>query len=249
MSRLSRADIVMSRMGDIKTDEWFKQDYTPAVYEEDEGDVLIDDEDLSLHETPMDSNKVPHAPTHINAFELVEMSSSLDLFGFFEKEDGLSDLDDYLTKFMGTMDVHKLLEPAWCRTFRITLCRAVRFWYDNLSPESIDSFHQLREKFRANFLQQRRFQKTQAEIIGIRQREEEYLKHYLARFGKETLHMIDRSDGMITGAFISGLRLGRAFKELIAQLPVSLEDLYIYINGFIRYEEANNANRCRDSKG
>nr|GEY83900.1 CBL-interacting serine/threonine-protein kinase 1 isoform X3 [Tanacetum cinerariifolium] len=38
-------------MADIKTEEWFKQDYTPAVCEEEEEYVLIDDEVLSLHET------------------------------------------------------------------------------------------------------------------------------------------------------------------------------------------------------
>ncbi|GJU92858.1 reverse transcriptase domain-containing protein [Tanacetum coccineum] len=76
--------------------------------------------------------------------------------------DGTTDPDDHLTVFMGTMDVHKLPEPAWCRFFHITLCGAARFWYDNLAPGSIDGFHQLRDKFRANFLQQRRFQKTQA---------------------------------------------------------------------------------------
>ncbi|GJZ23749.1 reverse transcriptase domain-containing protein [Tanacetum coccineum] len=76
--------------------------------------------------------------------------------------DGTTDPDDHLTVFMGTMDVHKLPEPAWCRFFHITLCRAARFWYDNLAPGSIDGFHQLRDKFRANFLQQQRFQKTQA---------------------------------------------------------------------------------------
>nr|GEV25270.1 Gag protein [Tanacetum cinerariifolium] len=46
--------------------------------------------------------------------------------------DGTSDPDDHLTIFMGTMDVHKLPEPPWCRFFHINLCRAARFWYDNL---------------------------------------------------------------------------------------------------------------------
>ncbi|PWA49878.1 reverse transcriptase domain-containing protein [Artemisia annua] len=154
--------------------------------------------------------------------------------------DGLSDPDDHLTVFMGTTDVHNLPEPAWCRFFHITLCGAARFWYDNLAHGSIDGFHQLRSKFRANFLQQRRFQKTQAERLGIRQRPEESLKDYLARFDKETLHMTDRSDGMMTGAFISELCPGRIFKDLIARPPLLLEDLYTQANNFIRAEEANN---------
>ncbi|GJV13567.1 gag protein [Tanacetum coccineum] len=80
--------------------------------------------------------------------------------------------------------------------------------------------------FRANFLQQRRFQKTQAEILGIQQRPDESLKEYVARFSKETLHMADRSDIMVSEAFISGLRPGRLFKDLIAKPPTSLEDLF-----------------------
>ncbi|PWA50478.1 retrotransposon gag domain-containing protein [Artemisia annua] len=162
--------------------------------------------------------------------------------------DGTTDPDDHLTIFMGTMDVHKLPEPAWCRFFHITLCGAARFWYDNLSSGSINSFHELRDKFRTNFLQQRRFQKTQAEILGIRQRSDESLREYLGRFGKETLHMTDRSDGMMTGAFISGLRPGRFFKDLIARPPKSMEDLFIQAHNFIRADEANIENRLRDSR-
>ncbi|GJS31322.1 gag protein [Tanacetum coccineum] len=118
---------------------------------------------------------------------------------------GMSDPDDHLTVFMGTMDIHKLPESVWCRFFPITLCGAARFWYENLASGSIDGFHQLRDKFRANFSQQRQFQKTQAEILGIRQRPDECLKDYVTRFSKETLHMADRSDAMVSGAFISGL--------------------------------------------
>ncbi|GKB27263.1 gag protein [Tanacetum coccineum] len=184
--------------------------------------------------------------TRLTSLILLYILDGLKVPSNLKSYDGLSDPNDHLTMFMGTMDVHRLPEPAWCRIFSITLCGAARFWYDNLSPGSIDNFHQLRDKFRANFLQQRRFQ--QVEILGIRQKSKESLKDYLARFGKETLHMVDRSGGMMTGAFISGLRPGRAFKELIAQPPKSLKDLYIYINGFIRTEEANDANRFHDSK-
>ncbi|PWA89901.1 gag protein [Artemisia annua] len=162
--------------------------------------------------------------------------------------DGTTDPDDHLTVFMGTMDIHKLPEPAWCRFFQITLSGAARFWYDNLAPGSIDGFYQLRDKFRANFLQQRRFQKTQAEILGIRQRPEESLKDYVARFSKETLHMADHSDAMVSGAFISGLRPGRMFKDLIAKPPASLKDLFTQTHNFIRAEDANNENRLREPR-
>ncbi|KAB2599208.1 CBL-interacting serine/threonine-protein kinase 1-like [Pyrus ussuriensis x Pyrus communis] len=76
-------------MTGIKSDEWFKQDYSPVNPDEEE-DVNIDDEAFSIHEVPSEGEKSPdarHAHTHINAFQLIGMSSCLDLSGFFEKED------------------------------------------------------------------------------------------------------------------------------------------------------------------
>ncbi|KAI7753498.1 hypothetical protein M8C21_033236 [Ambrosia artemisiifolia] len=95
-------------MADIKADEWFKQDYVPAnIDDEDEEGVLIDDEVLSIHEAPTDSEKDPESPpAHINAFELISMSSSLDLSGFFEKED----VSERKVRFTSTYSPRKLLE-------------------------------------------------------------------------------------------------------------------------------------------
>jgi len=74
-------------MAGIKTDEWFKQDYTPANPDDEEEDIYIDDEAFSIHEVPSEAEKSPGSPTLINAFQLIGMSSCLDLSGFFEKED------------------------------------------------------------------------------------------------------------------------------------------------------------------
>lgn len=74
-------------MAEIKEHNWFKQDYTPANPEEDDDDVHIDDEALSITEPP-EAEKDLNSPAHlINAFQLIGMSSCLDLSGFFEKED------------------------------------------------------------------------------------------------------------------------------------------------------------------
>ena len=62
-------------MAEIKADDWFKQEYTPACPEEEE-DIHV----------PLEETKNPGSPTLINAFQLIGMSSCLDLSGFFEKE-------------------------------------------------------------------------------------------------------------------------------------------------------------------
>ncbi|GKD03574.1 hypothetical protein Tco_1178548 [Tanacetum coccineum] len=67
-----------------------------------------------------------------------------------------------------------------------------------------------------------------------------------AQFNRETLHMADRSDVMVSGVFISGLRPGHLFKDLISKPPTSLEDLFTQTHNFIRAEDANNKNHLRE---
>lgn len=77
-------------MVDLKSDEWFKQGYVPANpdEEEEEEDVNnIGDSPFSIPEVvPEAAEKNSDSPILINAFQLIGMSSCLDLSGFFEKE-------------------------------------------------------------------------------------------------------------------------------------------------------------------
>ncbi|GKD48238.1 reverse transcriptase domain-containing protein [Tanacetum coccineum] len=192
---------------DVSTNRLLKKNRVVNVVEDQEGlkmAILIIDGSMKQKDTNNFFYDTPFVfkETEKNVRDLVtspftkrirdyDMTDGLKVPTKLKTYDGLSNPDDHLTIFMGTMDVHKLPEPAWCRFFQITLSGAARFWYDNLPPGGIDSFHELRN----NFVQQRRFKKTQAEILGIRQRSDESLKDYLARFGEETLHM---TDGMMT---------------------------------------------------
>ncbi|KAJ4917474.1 CBL-interacting serine/threonine-protein kinase 17 [Raphanus sativus] len=63
----------------IKANDWFKHDYAPSNFV-DEDHVSLIQEDVSIEE------KRPDSPTVINAFELIGMSSFLDLSGLFETE-------------------------------------------------------------------------------------------------------------------------------------------------------------------
>ncbi|XP_022760785.1 CBL-interacting serine/threonine-protein kinase 1-like isoform X2 [Durio zibethinus] len=74
-------------MAGIKDDEWFKHDYIPAVPDDEEEDIYIDDEAFSMYEVAYDGTRSSESPTLINAFQLIGMSSCLDLSGFFEEED------------------------------------------------------------------------------------------------------------------------------------------------------------------
>ncbi|XP_072996134.1 CBL-interacting protein kinase 1-like [Typha latifolia] len=69
----------------MKSHDWFKQDYIPAVPYDDDEDINIADAALPIKEH--DEADDHRAPSHINAFQLIGMSSYLDLSGFFEKEE------------------------------------------------------------------------------------------------------------------------------------------------------------------
>ncbi|KAK9934141.1 hypothetical protein M0R45_021295 [Rubus argutus] len=91
---LDPSPLTRINMTDIKSDDWFKKDYFPAnpeeEEEEEEEDINVDAEAFSINEMPSEVEKSPdlrHSPTLINAFQLIGMSSCLDLSGFFEKED------------------------------------------------------------------------------------------------------------------------------------------------------------------
>ncbi|KAI5440908.1 CBL-interacting serine/threonine-protein kinase 1 [Lathyrus oleraceus] len=75
-------------MSMIKEDEWFKQGYSPANRDDEEDDVYIGDEAFPIQEVSSEADLAsPKSPKLINAFQLIGMSSCLDLSGFFEKED------------------------------------------------------------------------------------------------------------------------------------------------------------------
>ncbi|XP_027329993.1 CBL-interacting serine/threonine-protein kinase 1-like isoform X2 [Abrus precatorius] len=94
-------------MAGIKDDPWFKQGYIPANPEDEEEDVHIYNGAFSTHEEPLEAeHRDPGSPTLINAFQLIGMSSCLDLSGFFEKED----VSERKIRFTSNLSVKDLIE-------------------------------------------------------------------------------------------------------------------------------------------
>ncbi|XAR49758.1 Non-specific serine/threonine protein kinase [Bertholletia excelsa] len=93
-------------MAEIKADEWFCQGYSPANADDEEETICIDDKTPTVQELPSDAEKNPESPTLINAFQLIGMSSCLDLSGFFEKED----VSERKIRFTSSYSPKELLE-------------------------------------------------------------------------------------------------------------------------------------------
>lgn len=93
-------------VAEIKDDEWFVQDYIPARPYDDDENTFVDDEDLSDTTCDQEEKDPESPPTLINAFQLIGMSSCLDLSGFFEQED----VADRKIRFTSNHSPKELLE-------------------------------------------------------------------------------------------------------------------------------------------
>ncbi|GKF02547.1 reverse transcriptase domain-containing protein [Tanacetum coccineum] len=85
--------------------------------------------------------------------------------------DGSEDPEDHLKIFQAAAKVERWAMPTWCHMFNSTLTGSARVWFDDLPPESVDSYDDLKEAFLANFRQQKKCIKDPVEIHHIKQRE------------------------------------------------------------------------------
>ncbi|GJU18002.1 reverse transcriptase domain-containing protein [Tanacetum coccineum] len=103
--------------------------------------------------------------------------------------DGSGDPEDHLKIFQTAAKIERWAMPTWCHMFNSTLIGSARLWFDELPPESIDSYVALRKAFLANFLQQKKYIKDPVEIYHIKQREGESTEAFMERFKAESMHV------------------------------------------------------------
>ncbi|GKB73047.1 reverse transcriptase domain-containing protein [Tanacetum coccineum] len=114
--------------------------------------------------------------------------------------DGSDDLEDHLKIFQAATKVECWAMPTWCHMFNSTLTGSARVWFDDLPPESIDSYDDLKKAFLANYLQQKKCIKDPIEIHHIKKREGESTEDFVQRFKAE----ISREMMRVTTAFLRG---------------------------------------------
>ncbi|GKF30667.1 reverse transcriptase domain-containing protein [Tanacetum coccineum] len=125
----------------------------------------MEDEDLSQPWACEETN--PFTP-RIRYFDLPKricVSSHVKTY------DGSEDPKDHLKIFQAAAKVERWVMPTWCHMFNLTLTGNARVWFDDLLPESIDSYNDLKEAFLANYLQQNKCIKDPVKIHHIKQRE------------------------------------------------------------------------------
>ncbi|GJW36104.1 reverse transcriptase domain-containing protein [Tanacetum coccineum] len=93
--------------------------------------------------------------------------------------DGTGDPEDHVKIFQAAAQVERWAMPTWCHMFNSTLIGAAIVWFDELPPESIDGYKDLKAVFLAYFMQQKKYVKDPVEIHNIKQRDEETIEEFV----------------------------------------------------------------------
>nr|GEV96504.1 reverse transcriptase domain-containing protein [Tanacetum cinerariifolium] len=130
--------------------------------------------------------------------------------------DGTWDSKDHVKFFQAEAQVKCWAMPTWCHMFNSTLIGAARVWFDELPPESIDSYKDLKASFLAYFMQQKKYVKDQV----------------------ETGRMKGAPECMRISGFMHGVNNPELTKCLNEHVPKTMKEMMITSTAFIREDAA-----------
>ena len=155
-----------------------------------------------------------------------------------ESYDRVKDPLDHLETFKTLMHFQGVANEIMCRAFPTTLKDPARIWFSRLMPNSISTFKELNVQFTSHFIGGHRYKKSTACLMSIKQREDEMLRSYIARFNKEVLSIDEADDKILVAAFTNGLRKGKFLFSLYKNNPKTMLDVLYRATKYMNAEEA-----------
>nr|GEV56899.1 reverse transcriptase domain-containing protein [Tanacetum cinerariifolium] len=152
--------------------------------------------------------------------------------------DGTGDPEDHVKVFQAAAQVERWVVPTWCHMFNSTLIGSARVWFDELPPESIDGYKDMKASFLSYFMQQKKYVKDPVEIHNIKQRDGETLEYFMERLKIETERMKGAPECMRISEFLHGINNPELTKRLNEHVPKTMEEIMIATTAFIRGEAA-----------
>nr|GEV91520.1 reverse transcriptase domain-containing protein [Tanacetum cinerariifolium] len=152
--------------------------------------------------------------------------------------DGTGDPKDHLKTFTIAAKVERLAMPTWCHMFNATLLGYPRLWFDELPSESIDSFKDLRNKFLAHYLQQKRYTRDPMELHHVKQRVGESTEAFMKRYTSESLMFKGSPELMRISGYMHGISHPWLIKRLNDNIPKTVDEMMSVTKAFIQREKA-----------
>ena len=135
------------------------------------------------------------------------------------------------------MHLHRVADEIMCRAFPTMLKGLVRIWFNRLTPNSIGTFKELSTQFASYFIKGHRYKKSIVCLMSIKQRQDETLRSYIARFNKETLSIVETDDKILVATFMNGLWKGKFLFSLYKNDPKTMSDLLYRVSKYMNTED------------
>ena len=172
--------------------------------------------------------------TSINSFPLPSKFRMPQIESYDEAKNPL----DHLESFKTMMQLKGVADEIMCRAFPTILRGPARIWFSRFTPNSISTFKDLSAQFASHFIRGHRYKKSTACLMSIRQREDETLRSYIARFNKEALSIDEANDKILMATFMNGLRMGKFLFSLYKNDPKTMSDVLYRATKYMNAEDA-----------
>nr|GEV49631.1 hypothetical protein [Tanacetum cinerariifolium] len=152
--------------------------------------------------------------------------------------DGSEDPQDHLKIFQAAAKTERWAMPTWCHKFNSTLTGNARVWFDDLPPESIDTYHDLKKAFLKNYLQQKKYIKDPIELHNIKQRNRESTKDFVRRYNLENRDVKGVPECMRISGFVHGITNLELIKRFHDKIPIMVDEMMRVTTSSLRGEVA-----------
>ena len=134
---------------------------------------------------------------------------------------GRTDPVEHVSQFNQRMTVHSKDEALMCKVFSSSLGPMAMRWFDNLNPNSINSFKQLTQAFGSRFITSSRVPRPLDSLLSLSMREGETLKDYSDRYWEMYNEIEGNYDDVAISTFKRGLSTEHGLRKSLTGKSVN----------------------------